>query len=166
MLPEPEYDGNQIRISFLETQELKMAGRSIIPEEGADIDLLEEVAYWLDHEFPEIDNAELSGMQCFKDDYIAMWYHPLDSQEITYLMGPVVKNFSCVPEGLVTVTIPGRRYAVFETKQDSDKKELAETVRYLCKYIFRGCLPMMSLQTEWVLHLNGITEIKFLFIFL
>ena len=72
-----------------------MAGRSIIPEEGADIDLLEEVAYWLDHEFPEIDNAELSGMQCFKDDYIAMWYHPLDSQEITYLMGPVVKNFSC-----------------------------------------------------------------------
>ena len=76
MLPEPEYDRNQIRISFLETQELKMAGRSVIPEEGADIDLLEEVAYWLDHEFPEIDNAELSGMQCFKDDYIAMWYHP------------------------------------------------------------------------------------------
>ena len=63
-----------------------MAGRSVIPEEGADIDLLEEVAYWLDHEFPEIDNAELSGMQCFKDDYIAMWYHPLDSQDITFLL--------------------------------------------------------------------------------
>lgn len=141
VLPEPEYDRNQIRISFLETQELKMAGRSVIPEEGADIDLLEEVAYWLDHEFPEIDNSEFSGMQCFKDDHIAMWYHPLDSQEITYLMGPVVKKFSCVPEGLITVTIPGRRYAVFETKQDSDKKELAETVRYLCKYIFREWVP-------------------------
>ena len=49
VLPEPEYDRNQIRISFLETQELKMAGRSVIPEGGADIDLLEEVAYWLDH---------------------------------------------------------------------------------------------------------------------
>ena len=118
-----------------------MAGRSVIPEGGADIDLLEEVAYWLDHEFSEIDNSEFSGMQCFKDDHIAMWYHPLDSQEITYLMGPVVKKFSCVPEGLITVTIPGRRYAVFETKQDSDKKELAETVRYLCKYIFREWVP-------------------------
>ena len=71
-----------------------MAGRSVIPEGGADIDLLEEVAYWLDHEFSEIDNSEFSGMQCFKDDHIAMWYHPLDSQEITYLMGPVVKKFS------------------------------------------------------------------------
>ena len=56
-------------------------------------------------------------------------------------MGPVVKKFSCVPEGLITVTIPGIRYAVFETKQDSDKKELAETVIYLCKYIFIEWVP-------------------------
>lgn len=141
VLPEPEYDRNKIRILFLDTPQIRVVGKSVIPEGGADTDLLEEVAYWLDHEFPETDPAVLAEMETFKDDHIAMWYHPPDSQEITYLMGPVVKKVTCVPRGFIPVTMPGRHYAVFETKQDSDKKELAETVRYLCKYIFNKWVP-------------------------
>lgn len=148
VIPDPVYDKNQILISFMETPELKMVGKPLLPEERHAFDLLEEAAYWLDHDLPKLTEEELEQVGGYKNDSIAMWYHPVENTDITYLLGPVVRSHDRVPEGMIPVTIPGRRYAVFEMKRQSHGKELAEDVRQLCKYIFWEWVPANGVITD------------------
>lgn len=153
-LPDPVYDRDRIRVSRLEVPELKMVGKTLLPKKEYGYDLLEETACWLERETSELetemglDHAELKKLNCYPQDVIAMWYHDPDNVEMTYLLGPVVKDFSYVPEGWIAVSIPAGKYAIFETRSDSDRKEMAETVRMLCKYIFWEWVPANSARKD------------------
>lgn len=147
-IPNPVYDRNLINISFLEISEIKMLGKPLVPQKEDTYNLLEEVALWLLQEKQTPEKTNWTNTDCYRDDKIAMWYHAPENREITYLLGPVVKNFHHIPEGMIPVTIPGQKYAIFETKRDSDQKEMAETIRMLCKYIFWEWVPANSVITD------------------
>ncbi len=148
VIPNPRYDKNRITISFVETPDLKMIGKPLLQEDCRNFDRLEEAAYWLDHDMPGITAEELAQIEPYKNDKIAMWYHTVENTDITYLLGPVVKNIGIVPQGMIPVTIPGRRYAVFEMKPESWGENLAEDVRQLCKYIFWEWVPANGAITD------------------
>ncbi len=148
VIPNPKYDKNRITISYVETSELKMIGKPLLPEDCHDFDRLEEAAYWLDHDMPLITEEEMAQLKPYKDDHIAMWYHAVENTDITYLLGPVVKKITTVPKGMISVVIPGRRYAVFEMKPNSRGEDLAEDVRQLCKYIFWEWVPANGAITD------------------
>ncbi len=147
-LPDPVYDRNLIRVSCMEIPELKTVGRPLLPKKEFGYDLLEEAACWLEQDSCDIGGGELQMEDSYPGDFIAMWYHDPDNVAITYLIGPVMKNFRSVPPDWVPVTIPGRKYAIFETKRDSDQQRMVETVRMLCKYIFWEWVPANSIITD------------------
>ena len=49
------------------------------------------------------------------NDKIAMWYHDPECINIQYVLGPVVNNFTNVPDDAVKIEIAAGRFAVFET---------------------------------------------------
>lgn len=150
VVPDPVYDKNRIQISILETPALEMVGKPLLPEDCHYFDLLEEAAYWLEHGIPRLNQEEMDFMDCYKKDLIGMWYHDSKNPQITYLLGPVVKDSSKIPEGMIPVTIPGRKYAVFEMKGEAQGPALAEEVRSLCRYIFWEWLPANEvLKDKW-----------------
>lgn len=154
-VPEPIYDRDMIRVSIVETKDLRVIGRPLLPAKENGYDLLNETAYCLEAEScngtlrKNVDEQELlKRMGAYKQDQIAMWYHEEHNQEIMYVLGPVVKNFDYIPSGMIPIRIPGRKYAIFETRRDSDMQELAETIRMLCKYIFWEWVPANQIITD------------------
>lgn len=147
-IPDPFYDRDLIRISCMETPEIKIVGKPMLPQKEFEYDLLEETACWMEKEDFSFGKQELDMIDRYPMDFAAMWYHAPDNVAITYLLGPVVKSFRYVPADWVSITIPGRRYAIFETRRDSDQKQMAETVRMLCKYIFWEWVPSNSVLTD------------------
>lgn len=157
-IPEPIYNRDMIRVSIVQTKDIKVIGRPLLPAKENGYDLLNETAYCLEKGYynekahSHLENMDeqklLKKMGAFKQDQIAMWYHEVHNQEIMYVLGPVVKNFNYIPSGMIPIHIPGRKYAIFETRRDSDMQELAETIRMLCKYIFWEWVPANQIITD------------------
>lgn len=147
-IPTPEYDRNNITVSYMRMPELKLIGQPLLPRKKYGYDLLEEAAYWLDHDIGNMDIEKPDVKSVYRDDIIAMWYHDPENVKITYLLGPTAKNFNHVPEGTVPVTIPSRRYAIFETKREDANEKMAETVRKLCKYVFWEWEPKNAMKKD------------------
>lgn len=127
-IPHPTYDRDLIKVSVY--------------------DMFAQAACWLDFEELEINRENVIQMDTQMDDMIGMFYHDPSNVAITYLLGPVVKDFKNISADWVPVTIPGHRYAIFETKRISDKKELAKTIRMLCNYIMWEWVPGNSIKKD------------------
>lgn len=143
-IPHPTYDRDLIKVSCVEIPELKTVGRQLLPKKVSVYDMFAQAACWLDFEELEINREDVIQM----DDMIGMFYHDPSNVAITYLLGPVVKDFKNISADWVPVTIPGHRYAIFETKRISDKKELAKTIRMLCNYIMWEWVPGNSIKKD------------------
>lgn len=126
-------------ITYLDIKELKMIGHSVIESEGDDADLPAQVCYWLDKDFPCLENTRFSCNKERREEKIALWYHIPEKETIDYILGPVVDEFEDdIPEEMVCVTVEGGRYAMFETERTSDKDDLAETLRMFTRCAFYG----------------------------
>ena len=55
-----------------------------------------------------------------------------------YVLGPVVNNFTNVPDDAVKIEIAAGRFAVFETDRESDVDNLADTIRMFSRCVFYG----------------------------
>ena len=79
-----------------------------------------------------------------------MWYHDPECINIQYVLGPVVNNFTNVPDDAVKIEIAAGRFAVFETDRESDVDNLADTIRMFSRCVFYGWIKehrdMVSLQ--------------------
>lgn len=122
-------------ITYLEQKEVKMIGQSVLQGKGDDADLPAQVCYWLDKDFPCLENTRFSCNKERREEKIALWYHVPDRGNVEYILGPVVEDFDeDIPEEMIKVTVDGGKYAMFETDKVSDKENVAETFRmfYRC----------------------------------
>lgn len=130
---------DKLIITFLEQKEMKMIGHSVIEAAGDDADLPAQVCYWLDKDFPCLENTRFSCNKERREEKIALWYHLPEKENIDYILGPVVEEFDAdIPEEMIKVVIEGGRYAMFETDRTSDKEDLAETLRMFTRCAFYG----------------------------
>lgn len=133
-----EYKDSLI-ITFLELDEIKMIGHSVIEADGGDADLPAQVCYWLDKDFPCLQNTRFSCNKERREEKIALWYHLPEKENIDYILGPVVEEFEeDIPKEMIPVTVAGGKYAMFETGKTSDKDDLAETLRMFTRCAFYG----------------------------
>lgn len=146
-------------ITYLEIKDIKMIGHSVIESDGDDADLPAQVCYWLDKDFPCLENTRFSCNKERREEKIALWYHIPEKETIDYILGPVVDDFDeDIPEEMIRVTVQGGKYAMFETDKTSDKDDPAETLRMFTRCAFYGWIK----EHEDIVDLSRITFEKYI----
>lgn len=141
---------DKMKVSFMDVDDIKMVGWTIIPNRGREVDIPAQVAFWLDEDSPYFKKKNSVAGSANGNDKIAMWYHDPECINIQYILGPVVNNFTNVPDDAVKIEIAAGRFAVFETDRESDVDNLADTIRMFSRCVFYGWIKehrdMVSLQ--------------------
>lgn len=141
---------DKMKISFMDVDNIKMVGWTIIPNRGREVDIPAQVAFWLDEDSPYFKKMNSVAGSTNGNDKIAMWYHDPECVNIEYILGPVVNSFANVPEDAVQIEISAGRFAVFETDRENDVDNLADTIRMFSRCVFYGWIKehrdMISLQ--------------------
>lgn len=141
---------DKMKVSFMDIDDIKMIGWTIIPNRGREVDIPAQVAFWLDEDSPYFKKMNSVAGSANENNKIAMWYHDPECINIQYVLGPVVNNFTNVPEDAVKIEIAAGRFAVFETDRESDVDNLADTIRMFSRCVFYGWIKehrdMVSLQ--------------------
>lgn len=141
---------DKMKVSFMDVDDIKMVGWTIIPNRGREVDIPAQVAFWLDEDSPYFKKMKSVAGSANGNDKIAMWYHDPECINIQYILGPVVNNFTNVPDDAVKIEIAAGRFAVFETDRESDVDNLADTIRMFSRCVFYGWIKehrdMVSLQ--------------------
>lgn len=141
-------------ITFVEIKDMYMIGHSVIEADSGDADLPAQVCYWLDKDFPCLQNTRFSCNKERREEKIALWYHVSEKENVDYILGPVVEEFGeDIPEEMIQVTVKGGKYAMFETNKTSDGDDLAETLRMFTRCAFYGWIK----EHEDVVDLSRIT---------
>ena len=134
----------------MDVDDIKMVGWTIIPNRGREVDIPAQIAFWLDEDSPYFKKMNSVAGSANGNDKIAMWYHDPECINIQYVLGPVVNNFTNVPDDAVKIEIAAGRFAVFETDRESDVDNLADTIRMFSRCVFYGWIKehrdMVSLQ--------------------
>lgn len=129
----------RLNVTFLERKETKMIGQSVLIGKGDDADIPAQVCYWLDKDFPCLENTRFSCNKERREEKIALWYHVPEGEDIEYILGPVVEEFDDdIPSEMIKVVIAGGKYAMFETEKESDKENVAETLRMYTRCAYYG----------------------------
>lgn len=141
---------DKMKVSFMDVDDIKMVGWTIIPNRGREVDIPAQVAFWLDEDSPYFKKMNSVAGSTNENDKIAMWYHDPECINIQYILGSVVNNFTNVPDDAVKIEIAAGRFAVFETDRESDVDNLADTIRMFSRCVFYGWIKehrdMVSLQ--------------------
>lgn len=141
---------DKMKVSFMDVDDIKMVGWTIIPNRGREVDIPAQIAFWLDEDSPYFKKMNSVAESANGNDKIAMWYHDPECINIQYVLGPVVNNFTNVPDDAVKIEIAAGRFAVFETDRESDVDNLADTIRMFSRCVFYGWIKehrdMVSLQ--------------------
>lgn len=128
-----------LNVTYLETKEIKMIGQSVLSGKGEDADVPAQVCYWLDKDFPCLENTRFSCNKERREEKLALWYHVPESENIEYILGPVVEEFDeDIPDEMIRVTVAGGKYAMFQTDKESDKENVAETLRMYTRCAYYG----------------------------
>lgn len=141
---------DKMKVSFMDVDDIKMVGWTIIPNRGREVDIPAQIAFWLDEDSPYFKKMNSVAGSANGNGKIAMWYHDPECINIQYVLGPVVNNFTNVPDDAVKIEIAAGRFAVFETDRESDVDNLADTIRMFSRCVFYGWIKehrdMVSLQ--------------------
>jgi|GEM_PF-1830954 len=153
--PCPEYDRDSVIVTIAQIPEMDMVGKPVDVSGTEASERLDRAAWWVDHALPEFTEEEKQQIGAYQRDVIAMWYHSQEMPEIIYLVGPVVQKDRAqgpLPEDMIAVHIPRRRYAVFEirrrVKEPGKQPEMAEDIRQLCRFIFWEWVPEHHTETD------------------
>ena len=130
---------DRLKVSIVDLRSLNMIGHTVFPSKGSDMDIAAQVHYWIGRDFPCLENTRFSCNIEQREDKVALWYSDGDTDDIEYILGPVVKDFTeDIPENMKKVTLQGGRYAIFETEKPSDEDDIAETLRMYTRCVFYG----------------------------
>ena len=89
----------------MDVDDIKMVGWTIIPNRGREVDIPAQIAFWLDEDSPYFKKMNSVAGSANGNDKIAMWYHDPECINIQYVLGPVVNNFTNVPDDAVKIEI-------------------------------------------------------------
>lgn len=130
---------DSLLVKYVDMKEVKMIGHPVIESSNEDADIPAQVAYWMDKDFPCLENTRFSCNILRREEKIALWYQAPERNKIEYILGPVVDEFTeDIPEDMIRMTIAGGKYAVFETEKESDKEDFIETLRKYTRCVFYG----------------------------
>lgn len=133
-----EYKDSLI-VKYIEIKEIKMIGHPVVESTNEDADIPAQVCYWMDKDFPCLENTRFSCNVQRREEKIACWYHVPEHKYIEYILGPVVEEFEDdIPKEMIKMNIEGGLYAVFETEKESDKDDFVETLRKYTRCVFYG----------------------------
>lgn len=133
----------QIRVTFCEETETKMAGISLRnceseEEKQGDLDIPGLAGYFMIHDTEPVKKSRYSCKIRGQENNMALWAPSADGKGYDYIIGPVVESFDDLPEEMEKITVEGGRYAVFETLAKRDENNLAESYRMLSRLVFFG----------------------------
>lgn len=121
--------GNEIAISYVETDVVTIVGHLIAADWEDIIDWAEEVAYTVD--YPD----SIPDLLC-EEEKFGMWWHD-GKNSFSYLWGRAVKPNEVFSEKTPVVDILGGNYAVFSFKRCDDNQETEKVFKMLARYIFK-----------------------------
>ena len=112
-------------------------GYSLAPAEG-DLDIIDNGAYWKDKDFSSVSPEDYARLCLPNNGEIGAWIQPDDeSGEFRYFFGPITKDTSFIPDGMLPLSIPENEYAVFKVASAKSAQELADNVKTTWNYIFK-----------------------------
>ena len=119
--------------------ELKMIGTVLHANDTKnnpidDMDIPELAAYWMKHDSDELKYTPFRCNTPGKEDKIGVWIEDVTTKRNEYILGPVVSDFTDIPENFLPVTLAAGNYVVFESRQDSDEENLAEVYRMFKRF--------------------------------
>lgn len=122
-------NGHKLQLQYIRMQELRMTGYPQQTKNGEKTDLLRECAYPFEEPNTSI-NLDSPKLQ------IGVWWHNFESEsdELSYLMGPVVYEGQEISEGMMTLDIPGGDYAVFSVERGEKREDILKTQRMMVRY--------------------------------
>lgn len=135
-----------LQLMIVSIKDLKMIGKVILNGKDGKNSAESQVQFWLNNEFPCSRNTRLSNNRYRREDKISLWWHNPEifptRKDLLYLIGPVVEDYQEdeIAEGMLGITIYGGKYAIFKTGRQSDRKNLAETIRMFTRCVFHGWL--------------------------
>ena len=88
---------------------------------------------------------------------MALWCNSRSGKGYDYILGPVVAEFGNLPDNVRNFTVEGGKYAVFETLEESDEANLADTYRMLTRLVFYGWIKENRVRVN----LNKLTYVRY-----
>lgn len=102
-----------------------------------DLDILNSGAYWLGKDFTAVSKEDYQKLTYPGYAEIGAWMHPdRVTGDFYYFFGPITKDKSFVPVGMLAIDVPEAEYAAFLVPAGKDAKELNENVRKTWEYVF------------------------------
>ena len=141
-----------LKITFQEIKEIKAIAKKIdIDIEEANIP--EMVEFWFQNDSPSVQKTSYACLESGMEDKVALWDEVVDEitgeRQYEYVVGPVVENFKQIPRDMKRFTLVGGRYAVFETENESDVGEIAESFRMMTRCAFLGWVKENMVRMDW-----------------
>lgn len=101
------------------------------------LDILDAGAYWLGKDFSAVSKEDYQKLTTPGYAEIGAWMHPDNvSGDFYYFFGPMTKDKSFVPNGMIAIDVPEAEYAVFLVPSGKNVEEINQNVRKTWKYIF------------------------------
>lgn len=111
-------------------------GYSLAPPQG-ELNVLDNGAYWLGKDFTAVSKEDYAKVAVPGHGEIGAWMHPDDKTgEFYYFFGPIAKDKSFIPQGMVAIDVPEAEYAVFTVPKGDSAQALNENVIKTWKAIF------------------------------
>ena len=113
-------------------------GYSLAPPDG-DFKVLDISAYWLGKDFSSVSKEDYAKLVTPDRGEIGAWMHPdAVSGAFYYFFGPIVRDKSFIPEGMVALDVPEAEYAVFAVPVAESPEGLSSNIQGAMKDIFAG----------------------------
>ena len=141
-----------LKITFQEIKEIKAIAKKIDMDiEEANIPEMAE--FWFQNDSPSVQKTSYACLESGMEDKVALWDEVVDEitgeRQYEYVVGPVVENFKQIPRDMKRFTLVGGRYAVFETENESDVGEIAESFRMMTRCAFLGWVKENMVRMDW-----------------
>lgn len=98
-------------------------------------------SFWESYEGENLECKMYEILNPPKHGEVGLFIPSSDNENVTYLLGVIVDDFSKVTDDMITVEIPQALYAIFttppvDTTNDKEQKEFAQVIKNTWKYIF------------------------------
>lgn len=117
---------NEMEVKIIEKEAMKVIGMDVVTTQKNN--KIPQLWDNFNKRFHEIENIAVKNACLGVCPYVEMQDFNEDS-EFRYIAGAIVKDFSKVPDGMVTYDMPAQKYAVVTHKGTLDK--LQETYQYI-----------------------------------
>lgn len=140
-----------LKITFEKIRKLTVIAKVINTEEEANIP--EMVEFWFRNDFESIKRTDYACKKTGIENKAALWNEFIDEntgeKKYEYVLGPVVRSLKQLPKDMKVFSLVGGKYAVFQTENPSDEKQMAEIFRMMTRCAFLGWVKENMVRIDW-----------------